>query len=275
MKVTIYGLHCPLAGYVKYVGKAVNVIYRFNRHLGPETFKEETHKTRWIRKLLALGLSPELVILEETDEEHWVEREKWWIAHYRSQGITLTNSTDGGEGAAFGSKRPPEHCKKISDGMIGRVVSQETRSKISAAHKGVKMTPERVQKTALALRDRASKMTPEERKEMASRMYKNPEKWRKNHLAALAPGRRKTAGSSSRFFGVYYNSRPGRQKRWVAKIHGSQSRGEKQINIGYFATEIEAAVAYNEAVLKHKGPDYPLNKIPPHEVAGQFLLWTQ
>lgn len=262
MKVTIYGLHCPLAGYVKYVGKAVNVLYRFNRHLGPkELLKDETHKTRWIRKLLSLGLSPELVILEETDEEHWAERERWWIEHLRTQGFILTNSTDGGEGVAFGSKRPPEHCKKISQGMLGRKVSAETRAKISAAHTGKKLPKERVEKQTRLARERASKMTPEERAEMASHFAGHDEKRRKNQIEARRPGLIIWKQRASKYRGVTYNSRPGRRKRWTASIPKCPQTGGKKINLGYFMMEEEAALAYNMAAAKYLGPNIPLNVI--------------
>lgn len=261
MKVTIYGLHCPLAGHVKYVGKAVNVLYRFNRHIGPETFKEETHKTRWIRKLLALGLSPELVILEETDEENWADREKWWIAHYRNQGIVLTNSTDGGEGVAFGSKRPPEHCKKISDGMRGKKYPPERCANISKALVGKKLSPERVKKMSEMQRAKAANMTQEEKLDMASRFAGHEEKRRKNQVEARKPGFIVWKKRASKYRGVTYNSRPGRRKRWIASLPGCQGTGGKKKHIGYFMMEEEAALAYNMAAAKYLGPNIPLNVI--------------
>lgn len=65
-----------------------------------------------------------------------LEREREVIAAMRGIGMRLANLTDGGEGAP------------------GRVLSSEARSKISAAHRGRKHSPEHVANQAAALRGR-------------------------------------------------------------------------------------------------------------------------
>jgi hypothetical protein len=57
---------------------------------------------------------------------------------------------------------------------------------------------------------------------------------------------RKLPGTSSRFKGVYFYKRTG---KWRAKI---RVRG-KHISLGYFNSEIDAALAYYEAAREHFG----------------------
>jgi len=95
----IYALVDPDTDGVRYVGKADNPRKRLETHLaGYEP--HATHKSNWIKSLLAQGKQPELMILEEADADTWQEAEKRWIAYFRKVGVSLTNTTDGGEGGA-------------------------------------------------------------------------------------------------------------------------------------------------------------------------------
>jgi len=62
----------------------------------------------------------------------------------------------------------------------------------------------------------------------------------------------------SQFVGVTYNKANGKWKAYV-RLNG------KPKHIGYFATEIEAARAYNAAVIE-RGLDYPINEIGTEEI---------
>ena len=95
----IYALVDPDTDGVRYVGKADDPYKRLERHLaGYEP--RATHKSNWIKSLLAQGKQPELMILEEVGVAAWEEAEKRWIAYFRKVGVSLTNITDGGEGGA-------------------------------------------------------------------------------------------------------------------------------------------------------------------------------
>lgn len=101
--------------------------------------------TYWQRIVAKYGLTVHI----ESDgllefEAHAQEREL--IAKLRADGVTLANLTDGGEGAlnpsdetrrklsAYqkGRKKSPEHVAKIAASNRGKLVSQETRQKLSA-----------------------------------------------------------------------------------------------------------------------------------------------
>ena len=115
-----------------------------------------THRIRWLRKVLADGLIPGILILEEVSERKWQEAERKWIAWYRAiEGDDLTNGTDGGDGLCnptvatrrrmshshTGLRHLPETRQKISENHRG-YNSEETRQKIGDAHRGRSHGPE-------------------------------------------------------------------------------------------------------------------------------------
>lgn len=98
MAIYIYGLKCPIAGVIRYVGKSENPEIRRRDHINSSS-RNRHHTARWIRKLLADGLEPELVIFHCVAEgERWQDIERSFIASANERGWKLTNSTAGGEG---------------------------------------------------------------------------------------------------------------------------------------------------------------------------------
>lgn len=65
--------------------------------------------------------------------------------------------------------------------------------------------------------------------------------------------RRKNPGFSSRFKGVMWNKQ---HNKWMTQI----KINKKQIHLGYFSDEVEAAKAYNVAALEHFGEYARLNQ---------------
>jgi hypothetical protein len=89
--VQIYGLLDPRTGTLRYVGKANDAIARFKSHLR-DARRRQTPVYDWIKKLQAMGLLPEIVVLAECQPEHWPEVERTIIA--QNQG--LLNLAEGG-----------------------------------------------------------------------------------------------------------------------------------------------------------------------------------
>lgn len=138
MAVAIYGLFCPLAGVIRYIGKSSDPERRFKAHLG-RCSERKTHKDRWIAKLLKAGLKPELVILEIlSDDEDWAAAEVAAIGAARKAGFPLTNLTRGGEGAAL-----TEEARAAKIIAMGK---PETRGKMSASARARWSDPDRAQK---------------------------------------------------------------------------------------------------------------------------------
>lgn len=94
----IYGLAEPDSGEVRYVGATTNTIKRLTAHLWHQKTRQQSVHN-WVAKLAETSKQPMLCILEECDGDSWQERERYWIAHFRSRGNDLFNSDNGGAGA--------------------------------------------------------------------------------------------------------------------------------------------------------------------------------
>lgn len=123
--IYIYLLKNSLTNEVRYVGQTNNPGRRLNRHItNSKANKDNRHISNWIRSLEDL---PIMVIIEVCDYSIRNEREQHWINHYKNLGCDLCNCSNGGAGAGI--------CNKNS---LGRIVSEETKSKISKANLGNK-----------------------------------------------------------------------------------------------------------------------------------------
>ena len=130
--IYVYTLSDPRTGDVRYVGVTNNPRNRFNSHMRDN--RASNHRTRWINSLVRDGLKPIMAIIDETDRDNWAQCEMMWIAHYRSIGCKLVNSTDGGEGAT-GYVHSEEQRRKIADTQRGKKYSEESRRKMSESQK--------------------------------------------------------------------------------------------------------------------------------------------
>lgn len=127
MIVYIYTLSHPVTAEIRYVGQTNDPKRRLNRHIqNAKSFKDKRHVSNWIR---SLNDHPIMTIVEECDYSQRNIAEQHWIDFYKKQSCDLCNSSKGGAGAGIGNK----NC-------VGRVVSTETKQKISKANKGRKTT---------------------------------------------------------------------------------------------------------------------------------------
>jgi len=145
--VYIYGLCDPRSGELRYIGKSTNVEERVARHIRKASAR---YLRRWIAGLLAVGLRPEVVVLDQVNDS-WEASiaEQFWIASMRLCGCRLTNLTYGGDGQRNGYKHTPEARLKQSIAEKGKpwsashranhaaaLASPQTRAKMSASRKG-------------------------------------------------------------------------------------------------------------------------------------------
>lgn len=125
----IYALSDPRDGKIRYVGKANILKRRLQNHLCPSQDKKNFHKAQWLKKMKRENVSPLVTIIAEVpDSEDWQSVERFWIKKLRAEGCDLTNILEGGEGGC-------------TYGHTGRSHSAETRAKISANRRGIKVPP--------------------------------------------------------------------------------------------------------------------------------------
>jgi group I intron endonuclease len=155
---------------IRYVGKTKFITKRYSSHIN-ESKKKRTHKEKWINKVLLNGGKIIIEILDVCDDENSIEIESYWISQLKCWGFKLVNLTSGGDGGTpmlgkkhtnetkikmsqtaksqnrniggwnIGLKMSDEIKKKISKNSKGRILSVETRNKISEKLKGIKRGP--------------------------------------------------------------------------------------------------------------------------------------
>jgi len=115
--VFIYELIDPRNGLARYVGVTKNSLQRrLNQHISDAKRGGKSYRCKWIRKLISLNLLPVIRLIETVSEKEREEKEKYWISFYGRE--NLVNGTDGGEG------------------VLGLIVSEETKKKLSESHLG-------------------------------------------------------------------------------------------------------------------------------------------
>jgi len=124
---------------VRYVGITNDMKSRFRRHIRDAETGKRNHRTCWVKSLLQEGITPLMTIIDETNNENWVQCEMEWIAYYRAIGCDLVNGTDGGDGSR-GYVPSEETRRKLAE--KGRHHSEESRQKISLKNKGKKRSDE-------------------------------------------------------------------------------------------------------------------------------------
>lgn len=188
----------PTNNEVRYVGVThKKEATRLREHLSKARRGEKTHRSTWLRTLLAKGLRPTLAVIDRGLGPGWVEAEQMWIKHYREAGAQLVNATDGGEGT-LGYVPSQETREKMRAHMKNRPPAPsptpETRAKMAESQrqrfeweqangisrKGKKRSPEAAANISRALTGR--KLSEEHRKKL-SEVHQNPseelrEKWR-------------------------------------------------------------------------------------------------
>jgi hypothetical protein len=173
----IYALIDPRTAAVRYVGKADNPYHRLRRHVYEG--RSNAAKCAWFDELRALGLWPEVRVLETVPREQWEERERHWIATMRARGADLLNICEGGNGLTthtaetreflrhkFAGRPPAQHvmeaahaaCRGKPNWRRGRKMFGPPKSLISTPRRPRRHVPRTLEwnaKIAAALKGRA------------------------------------------------------------------------------------------------------------------------
>jgi Icc-related predicted phosphoesterase len=225
----IYGLRDPRNQEIRYVGKSCSGLNRPHSHTNKSELNKKCKKSSWIKSLIKENLVPEIVTLEKLKSDTRLdEREIFWISQYSN----LTNMTSGGTGGNTGGgekRRVPIICKNI-------LTNEETEycSITSTKEDGFSPT-------------------------MVVSICKHKKLKYKNFTFKYKDGNyppynvAKSRGKSI-YRGVSTSSIAG---KWRSTI----SHKGKQIIIGYYENEIDAAIAYNKKSIELNGNLAKLNVI--------------
>lgn len=157
MEIKIYTLSSTRnPNIIRYIGKSKQKLSRrLSQHLcaakkAKETNYKLNYNYNWINKELSEGYE---IIIEELDSVNFQENESWewleqyWISQMKIWGFNITNLTDGGDGnknqhfsketiqkraeKLRGIPRDLETRRKISESHKGKILSEETKNKVS------------------------------------------------------------------------------------------------------------------------------------------------
>lgn len=133
----IYILKDPVTNEPRYVGKCLlsstnNLKKRYRKHIYESRLKRN-HRECWIYSLTVQKLYPIIEIIDEVSQD-WEFWEEHYIWLYRSWGFDLVNMSFGGESP----KLTYESRKKISEKQKGKIISEESKRKMSLSHRGIK-----------------------------------------------------------------------------------------------------------------------------------------
>lgn len=135
MTAYIYALRDPVTHQMRYVGKTTNLKRRWHDHVHLRA-TDHSYRANWLRSLLAAGKRPKMMLLDTlSDHDDWELREQRWVRTLRAYDQPITNLAIGGEGNHRGSRLSPETIEKLRRSLIGHLVSQGTRQKLSLARK--------------------------------------------------------------------------------------------------------------------------------------------
>lgn len=144
MITKIYGLY-DKDRKLRYVGKTLRTIeQRLAAHLCEAGRREHNHRLDWVRSCLKQNYIPMIKLIEETEGNGNLE-EMFYILFYRQQGADLVNGTEGGDGRV-GCKHTEETKQKMSEAHRGKLFTVDTKRKMSKSHCGKQHTDEAKQK---------------------------------------------------------------------------------------------------------------------------------
>ena len=154
MAVFIYGLFCPVSGGLRYIGKSMNPQKRLSAHVSAAIRgATDHHHARWIRKLAESNLKPDLRILHEVQPgERWQEVERHLISDALGRGISLTNSTAGGEGLDYVNEDDRARYLANKAKAMAKYRATDAGKRQIAAFQAASLSPENIVRRSESIR---------------------------------------------------------------------------------------------------------------------------
>jgi group I intron endonuclease len=253
MSEKICGIYCieNIIDGKKYIGKTTDLKDRWRRH--KSELSGNRHANKYLQRIYnKYGMYIfNFYVLQELplEEKILANMEIYWIAYYNSY------APDGG---GYNLTRGGEGCRGNIHTEATKNILRKKRLMQKDPRLGTKHTDER------------KKMWSEKRKGGSGCLgYKFTEEQRKHlsevHMGISPNNKGKTyqvntkyKNSSSKYFGVNFVKS---SNKWACRL----KYFGKEVNIGLFYDEIEAAIAYNEAEIEFYGTKAKLNEISEEE----------
>jgi group I intron endonuclease len=253
------GIYCieNVANSKKYIGYSTRIEVRWRNHA--YYLRKNCHDNDHLQKAYnKYGLDNFIYyIIEECEESLLFEKEKYYIAFYKTRNPEYGyNLTEGGKG----SLHPRE---ETLEKLRNKHVSDETRRKQSESTKGIPKSEEWKSKM------RGRKMSEENKRkliEMSKNRIQTEEEKENRSLQHISKKRDVYKNPTSKYIGVCF-----RKNAWYANIRYNR----KQIYIGRFDTEVEAAIAYNEAYFKYYPEGKGYNIISNEDMENSIIIKKQ
>ncbi len=237
-----------------YIGCSVDIERRFEAHKN-DLIKNKHHNTHLQSSFNKYGIENfEFLILEICNEDKIREMEIYYIDLYVSKNEDYGYNQTSGGGGILHYSHSQETREKISKSSMGKPptrkgveLSQETKDKMSEAAKGKPKSKEHCKNMSIGKKLYFEKLSCE--KQPCEKQHSKKE----NNIKKINL-RLKKQNSSSKYKGV---SKMKGKAKWESYIWYDK----KQIKIGTYFSEIDAALAYNKKSIELYGADAFLNKI--------------
>lgn len=247
----------------KYIGKSIDLKKRILDHINSLRINKD--KSVYLQNAWNKYGEKSFIIYilcEENNYEKLSELEIFFINKLNSKTPYGYNLTNGGDGT-FGYKWSEELRKSIAgkrNHFYGKIHSEKTKEQMSISQRGEKnhnygKTPS--EETRRKMSENHYNNSGEKHPNWGKRLSKETRNKISNSVKKVTSGEnnprfgKKLRDSSSKYFGVYFVKR---NRNWQSKIRFNK----KEIHIGTFYNETDAAMAYDKYVMEHNLPN-PLN----------------
>jgi len=260
-----------------YIGQSVDIINRFRQYkLG-----HSKQQVKLFNSLKKYGVeNHKFEIVEECDRKYLNEKEIFYISKFNSfnsqNGLNLRSGGCQNSLISQETKRRMSESRKGNKNALGLIHSDESKKKMSESKKGIKLTAEHIEnmrkaslgrkfsdetKRKIGMKSVGRYFSPEARKKISDagigRVHSDETKL-KIGLGSLGKTQNKK-NKLSKYIGVSVLLPNKRQRTITTKYKARITLKRKSFTIGTFATEIEAAKAYDDFVLKNIPFEIPLN----------------
>lgn len=250
----VYALVCPYTDEIKYIGKTVNGLIRLYGHW--RDFRKSslsgklTRKQNWVKKLKKEKVKFKVIYLEYCEnEEQLNDRERYWIAKFKADGVDLLNHTEGGEKA------------------VTKVFTEEEKLQISIRTKEAMSRPD--------VRERFLKGTRNRKMPSKYKSWSKENKFKQSQTA-YAKSKKKRVVSSE---GMCFNSINDAAKFYNLKAPAVYARAKSsfsknKLGFYFFNPDIDPIIQHEEFLKTYRIPKIKKSNGPLKVINSQGVIFN-